>query len=448
MKNSTKWIIAIVCLLVVIGVVLFIVIRNIEKEKTQFEFATIWQVGTADKEKMPPDFSKASDRVRMSRQGFVKGLSTHPGMENYEEVIISESSDPRAFENGIADLYANSNILLTIGGTTDEITMNASMEMNYFKIPILIPFADGDFSSDDSAQPYSIRMTPTAQKYAEYFNGLFSSNLFTYINNVIFMDRSIPEYAINVAVFFLDNYNGHNTAVNITQVIMENGYNVDVFSPYPSLPELQYMIQSMWLNDPERMNEIDVVLIIGEDGESMAGMSGINKMWKDRNLEPLFYLVGFLPYSVEEDIFNARNIFAIQQALDFSHCPAEIVNRSEAMGYAAGYIVSSVMNTAQQKQPDEPGLLQLLFSSPDRRKSLHQDYLASYRENIRSILLEMDDNIPCFGRGDFDVNSDLNVNLELVRYTGIDQQESVGSGVLTDYLIDKIRHEYNLFESE
>lgn len=448
MKNSTKWIIAIVCLLIVIGVVLFIVIRNIEKEKTQFEFATIWQVGTADTEKMPPDFSKATERVRMSRQGFVKGLSTHPGMENYKEVVISESSDARAFENGIADLFANSNILLTIGGTTDEITMNASMEMNYFKIPILIPFADGDFSSDDSAQSYSIRMTPTAQKYAEYFNNLFSSNLFTYINNIVFMDKSIPEYDFNVAVYFLDNFNGHNTAVNITQVIMENGYNVDIFTPYYSLSELQYIIQSMWQADPERLTDIDVVLIIGEDGSPMAGMSDINKLWKDRNLEPLFYLVGFLPYSIEEDIFNARNIFAVQQALDLSQCPAEIVNRSEAMGYAAGYIVSSVMNTVQQKQLEEPGLLQLLFSSPDHRRSLHQDYLNSYRETIRSILLEMNEHIPCFGWGDFDANSDLNVNLELVRYTGVDQQESVGSGIMTDYLIDKIRREYNLTESE
>ena len=43
-------------------------------------------------------------------------------------------------------------------------------------------------------------------------------------------DIVIPEYDNNVAVYFTDNFNGHNTAVNVTQKIIDNGYNVEIYT--------------------------------------------------------------------------------------------------------------------------------------------------------------------------------------------------------------------------
>ena len=126
------------------------------------------------------------------------------------------------------------------------------------------------------------------------------------------------------------------------------------------------------------------------------------------------------------------------------HCPPNITNRSEAMGYAAGYIVSSVLNQARQKQPDEASGLSLFFSSEDSRREKHQDYLTSYRENVRSVLLDMNESIPCYGPVNFDINSDSNIEIELVRYTSSTESQPVGSGIMLHYIIDKVRKEFNL----
>ena len=58
----------------------------------------------------------------------------------------------------------------------------------------------------------------------------------------------------------------------------------------------------------------------------------------------------------------------------------------------------------------------------------------------------MDEMIPCYGLVDFNINSDANIFLELVRYTGPDQMEQAGTGVMLDYVIDKVRNEFNLSE--
>lgn len=446
MNKALKWVIIIVCILLVVGVAVWLRVRSFSGEHANYEIATIWNAQSVDPETLRIDFSNASDRVRLARRGFERGLAAGPHLEGFEEVMMAENQDQRYFAEAMADLFGTHDILLTIGATTDEITMNASMEMNYFNIPMLIPFSDGDLSSDNSSVNYSIRMTPTAQKYAEYVNDLFSSNYFTLINNVFFQDIVIPEYDINVAVYFTDNFNGHNTAVNVTQKIIDNGYNVEIYTPFKTLTDLQYIIQTSWQTEADKLNAIDSIVIIGEDGAPINGLASINRLWKDRGLEPLIFLIGFLPYGIEQDVMNARNIFAIQQALDLTNCPADIVNRSEAMGYAAGYIVSKTLNKALEIQSPEPGGFQLLFSNADRRRELHQDYLAAYRENVRSILLDMDEMIPCYGLVDFNINSDANIFLELVRYTGPDQMEQAGTGVMLDYVIDKVRNEFNLSE--
>lgn len=448
MNKTVKWILIVVILAVIaVGIILWV--RQLSAEQAaDYQYVTIWKADVLslidDSSNLKLDFERASDRVKMARRGFERGFAANPGAEVFTESVIPDDWNSQINAETIADIFSSEDILLTVGATTDETTMNTSMEMNFFNIPMLIPFADGNLSPDDSPVNYSIRMTPTAQKYAEYFNEIFSSGYFSLINNVFFQDARIPEYDINVAVFFTDNFNGHNTAVNITQKIMDNGYNVEIYAPYTSLADLQYAINSSWQTEPERMKSVDSIVIIGEDGASMRGMAAINQAWKDYGLEPLIFLVGFLPNGIEEEVLNVRNVYAIHQSLDFDNCPADIVNRSEAMGYAAGYIVSSALIEAQKRQEDAPSGLRLLFASPDRRNEMHQDYLTSYRENLRSVLLEMDEMIPCYGMVDFDVNSDSNISLELVYYTGPDQPELVRSSILLDYMIDKVEREFNL----
>ena len=448
MSKTVKWIIVIICV-IALAVGLFLWSRRLSEEQvSKFKFATIWRseslnfdetVGNYD-----VDFVDASNRVKMARRGFERGLKANPGIENFNEVIIPEMENQRAFSEYLADTFSSEEIVLTIGATTDELTMNTSMEMNFFNIPMLIPFADGDLAPDDTPVNYSIRMTPTAQKYSEYFNELFPSSYFSTLNNILFQDKAIPDYNLNLAIFFADNFNGHNTAVNITQRILDNGYNVEIYRPFTTLIELMRSLQTAWNSESDKLRSIDALVIIGEDGASMKGLSGINKLWMDRGLEPMVFLVGFLSSDIENEVAQARNIYSVHQQLDFINCPSEIVNRSEAMGYAAGYIVSLALKRAHESEPPEPSGLQLLFSTPDKRRQLHQEHLTSYRENVRTVLLEMNEDIPCYGMVDFDLNSDSNIYLETVRYLGPDNTENVGTGIVFNYMLDKLQRDYNL----
>ena len=449
MSKTVKWIIGIVCVILLVGGGLFLLSRHLsEEEASAYKFATIWKSESLNFDEAAGnydvDFGSASNRVKMARRGFEKGIKANPGIENFEEEILPEMVNQRSFSEYLADTFSSEDIVLTIGATTDEMTMDTSMEMNFFNIPMLIPFADGDLAPDDSPVNYSIRMTPTAQKYAEYFNNLFPASYFSTINNILFQDKAIPDYNLNVAVFFADNFNGHNTAVNITQRLLDNGYNVEIYTPFNSLLDLLHMLQTSWNTEADKLRAIDVLIVIGEDGASMKGLSGINQLWMDRGLEPMVFLVGFLSSDIENEVAQARNIYSVHQQLDFINCPSEIVNRSEAMGYAAGYIVSLALKRAHESEPPEPSGLQLLFSTPDRRRQLHQEHLTSYRENVRTVLLEMNEDIPCYGVVDFDLNSDSNIYLETVRYLGPDNPENVGTGIVFNYLLDKLQRDYNL----
>ena len=445
MSKTLKRFLIIVVILVVIGLVVYFRLRNLRREAGVFQIGTIWQANSLKSNNFDLDFSNASARVKNGRRGFEKGLATNPVMEEFGEITIPEQFGSHLFTEEIAELLSGKDVLLTVGATSDEMTMNASMLMNYFSIPLLIPFADGDLSPEDTPVNYSIRMTPTAQKYTEFIGELFSPGYFSIINNYFFQDVAIPDYDMNTAVFFANNFNGHNTAVSITQKIIDNGYNVEIYAPYEQDAEdLEFLIQSLWQSDPDKMNSIDSVVIIGEDGASMRGLSAVNQSWKNRGMEPLIFLIGFLPDDIEADVIDARNVYNIQQALDMEHCPPNITNRSEAMGYAAGYIVSSALYQARQKQPSEASGLSLFFSSEDSRREKHQDYLTSYRENVRSVLLDMNESIPCYGPVNFDINSDSNIEIELVRYTSSTESQPVGSGIMLDYIIDKVRKEFNL----
>ena len=433
------WFVIIPLLLVIIILVLYFAGRSLIEDPHQMIFASIWD----DKY----DINDASPRVQKARSGFIQGVEQTGDNLDLLEVLISEGPDVGKFTTSIAEIYNNTDILMTVGATTDEATMYASTYMNFFDIPILIPFGDGDLSSTEEETDYSIRMTPVSQNYVDFINKIYSKNIFDYINTYLFENKAVPRISADVAVFFADNFNGHESTVKMTQQIMDNGFTVKAYQPFEK-DMLLPRVQAAWSKNPEAMSDLESVLIVGEDLDSLPSLVDVWHLWADRGLYPVFILIGYAPNQVEPELASASNVFVIQQALDLYNCPSEIVNRSEAMGYAAGTVLTKALKKACDTMLSNNRSVLLgisrLFMNADQRKSVHQDYLKTYRMNIRTALLDMEEEIPCYGFVNF--NSDVGnwVELELVHYTDVDQFTRVDTSVIFNRIISDVREKYGI----
>ena len=433
------WFVIIPLLLAIIILVMYLASRSLIEDPQKMIFASIWNDNY--------DIKNASLRVQKARAGFIKGVEeTGDGLQ-LVEIQISEGSDVGKFTTLIAETYNNTDILMTVGGTTDEATMYASTYMNFFNIPILIPFADGDLTSANVETDYSIRMTPVSQNYVDFIDKIYSKNIFDYINTYLFENKAVPKISADVAVFFADNFNGHESTVKITQKIMDNGFNVEAYVPFEK-DMLLPRVQSAWSKSPEAMSSLKSVLIVGEDLDELPSLVDVWHLWADRGLYPIFVLIGYAPNQMEAELASASNVFVIQQALDMYNCPSEIVNRSEAMGYAAGTILTNALKKASNNMMSNNRSflsgVSKLFMNEDQRKSAHQDYLKTYRLNVRTALLDMDEDIPCYGYVNFNSDVGNRIELELVHYSDVDQYTRVDTSVIFNRVVNDIREEYGV----
>ena len=433
------WFVIIPLLLAIIILVMYLASRSLIEDPQKMIFASIWNDNY--------DIKNASLRVQKARAGFIKGVEeTGDGLQ-LVEIQISEGSDVGKFTTLIAETYNNTDILMTVGGTTDEATMYASTYMNFFNIPILIPFADGNLTSANVETDYSIRMTPVSQNYVDFIDKIYSKNIFDYINTYLFENKAVPKISADVAVFFADNFNGHESTVKITQKIMDNGFNVEAYVPFEK-DMLLPRVQSAWSKSPEAMSSLKSVLIVGEDLDELPSLVDVWHLWADRGLYPIFVLIGYAPNQMEAELASASNVFVIQQALDMYNCPSEIVNRSEAMGYAAGTILTNALKKASNNMMSNNRSflsgVSKLFMNEDQRKSAHQDYLKTYRLNVRTALLDMDEDIPCYGYVNFNSDVGNRIELELVHYSDVDQYTRVDTSVIFNRVVNDIREEYGV----
>ncbi len=452
-KNKKIWIIIILALIVILAIGLYVYSRSLLENPNNIIISSIWnapaRIASNNSEQgVELDFANSSKRVQNARRGFLKGLQNMDPDIVLKEYLISEGMDAGRFTTNLANIYSEDDIILTVGATTDEASMYTSMEMNFFDVPMLIPFADGDLSSSNSDGSYSIRMTPKAQNYADFVGEIFTKNIFDYIQSYLFENRPLPNIGVDVAVLFTDNFNGHDTAVKVTQKIMDNGFNICFYEPF-SKDMLSNKVDQLWNQNEKDMKNLSAVIIIGEDQDPLHKLNEVWHSWSDRNLYPAFVLLGHNPEIVPAELAAASNIYVVQQALDLSSCPSEIVNRSEAMGYAAGIIVSRAFGQADElmKQNTQGFFkgIEKLLQTPDKRLAAHQDYLYNYRSAVRSAILNLDDpNIPCYGSAFFNTDVENRIDLELVHYTGVDHFITVDKSVIFNRIIDEVRTKYNI----
>ncbi len=445
-KKTIIIILIIVILLVILGIILYNNSR-VNAVKGPFEVATVWNAGIVSTgtsgDTLNFDADGLPDYLKLARQGFEKGLQDAKGELDIREVLIGDNGDVQSYTRKISEAFSQNDILMTIGTMADETTMYTSMETNFFKIPMLIPFANGNLSPDGSASDYSVRLTPTSKKYGAFFNSLFSNSLSDFLNTYVFNGKALPVVGNGISVFFRNNFHGNETAVVITQELLDNGYDVHSYTPF-SMGGLTGAVQTAWNSIPDDLTNSSAVIIIEEDGASVEGMGDILKSWKDRGLSPQFYLVGYEPIEIPQAVLEADNVFFVQQHVDLSNCPAGIESRVEAMGYAAGQIMCRALQSAVEKQSPEPSGVGSWFQREERKKERHQEYLESFRSNVLSALIAMEDDIPCYGQVNFDADPDDRAVLELVRYTGKNRYEPVETGVFINSVIEKNREYYGL----
>ena len=450
MKKRTIIIIIIIILilLAVLGIILY---NNSQKTamKKPLEAATVWSADilssgpSGDTLKFDND-NGSQDYFELARQGFEKGVRDAKGSLDIREILIGDTGDVQSYTRKINEVFSQNDILMTVGTLSDETTMYTSMETNFFSIPMLIPFANGNLSPDGMGTEFSVRLTPTSKKYGSFFSMLFSNYINDFLNTYVFGGKALPIVGNGVSVFFRNNFSGNETAVYITQEILDNGYDVQAYVPF-SNDGLLNAVQTAWITLPDEISNSSAVIFIEEDGAPLFDIAEIIQTWTDRGLSPQFFLVGFEPIDLDQRILEAENVFFVQQHVDVASCPAGIVNRTEAMGYAAGQIMCRALQEAQKKQPEEPSGIRLWFMSEEKKREVHQEYIDLFRSNIRTALINMKDAVPCYGNVDFNADPDDHAVLELVRYTGKDQYEQVDTDVFTNFVIEKNRQQYGLY---
>ncbi len=446
-SSSKKVIIIVIALILLIGLAVFLILQSSPAEEDETaSIATIWMAWDTGRNDGQLDWDSAPEFISRERIGFIQGKTAAEADVTIRENLLSETDQNPDITSKLADMINNEDILMVVGASEDLPTMYAAMETDFFEIPMLIPYSDGDIISENSTG-YNMRMTPTSQSYTDFIgNNLLQAGTMDWIYDTVFAGKPLPDDNVSAAVFFADNFNGHDQAVLVTQRLMDNGIEIDHYGTYLQ-GQLFDAINDVWEDENKPIENVDVVLIIGYDQDPMADLSRAVKLWEDRRDpgdQPLFLLMAYAPTSIDLSIFTKNNVYAIRQKLDMSGCPADIIDHDEAISYAAGWITATAIERANERQDPEPRGWKLWFRTKDQKRQIHQDYLESYRDNIRSVLMEMTDNVPCYGTLSFSSNVADHTSLELVRYTSVSQAEVLDGGAVFNYIYQMYRNRYGI----
>ncbi len=416
-------------------------------ENKSVEIATIWKAPlVTGSDGMPDlDFTQASKVVQWQREGFLAGLRDGPGNVEIVEVMINEQDNLSQSIRDLADLYNNSDIVLTIGASTDLSTMYSAMVTTFFEIPMLVPFSDGELFSETS-QGFAMRLTPTGQRYADFISkDLLSEDLLYRINTILFQDKPVPDYTVKAALFFSDDFNCHESAVMITQGLLDNGLDIAYYKPYPD-KTLLTAVRSAWENDKDQVEDADVVILIPKDKDAIVELASIINMWGSREVPPAFILIGYVPEYSDTTVFNSDNVYVLRQKSDKSTCPPDVIHHEGAMGYTAGYITKIALSRALETVGPEPSGWRLWLKTPSQKAQIHETYLESLRTGIVNAIRGINEIIPCFGNVSFLSSDDDRTELELIRYTSVDESVPVDNSELLYRIINRLREKYRITE--
>ncbi len=390
------------------------------------------------------DFSQASEQVQQERSGFVKAANDISGNIDIYEFAISERQDVISYMGEIAAYFRSTDTMMAVGANTDIGTMYLEGEADFFNVPILSPFVDGDLF-DSGTVSHGVNLSPAAEDYAEFFSQhIYEVGFNRQIDSYLFADSAIPDYSVKAGIFFPDDFSGHNTAVLVGQVLMTNGADLEVYSAYPE-NYLEQTIDNSWKNDTARMNNLDIVVIVGKYAQEKSDLSRVVESWQDCQTPPSIFVCGMDAFNFSDDLLKYDNLYFLRRTLDMSNCPADITTYEEAMGYAAGYIAASALLDARENPPASgSGFFDFLRGNTDKAEK-HRLYIEAYRDNVSSSLRNLGGKeIPCLGTLSYAQDGNVVVPMGLFRYKGNNQMELADETEIFNRVVRHIREEYNV----
>ena len=413
-----------------------------KKDEYQMHILTVWDAPEGEDGYL--DYTQASEQVQLERAGFIRAANDVSAEVDIYEYAISEQQDTIEFMSEIAAYLRSTDVLLTVGANTAVGTQYAEGEAEFFSVPILIPFIDGDlFDSGTTSQ--ALNLSPSSEAYADYFSEKiypvgFNRNLESYL----FEDSVVPDYSVKAAIFFPDDFNGHNTAVLIGQSLMSNGADLEIYSAYPE-NYLDETIANEWKNDQTRMNDLDIVVIVGNYSQTKSDLNEVMESWQGRQTPPAVIVCGMDAFSVTDEILKYDNLYFVRQTLDMSKCPSDITTYDEAMGYAAGYVAASALINARQNPPAEnKNFFGFLTGNTDSAETRRQ-FIEAYRDTVSTSMRDLaGTDIPCYGKLRFTQNGSVDFTMGLLRYTAKQQMEPADESEIFNRVVRHMREKYNI----
>ncbi len=403
---------------------------------------TIWDAPEADDGTL--DFTQASEQVQLERAGFIRAANDVSATVNIYEYVLSEQLDTIEFMSEIAAYMRSTDVLLTVGANTTVGTQYAEGEAEFFGVPILIPFIDGDLF-DSGTAGYALNLSPSSEAYADYFSKkIYPVGFNRSIESYLFEDSVVPDYSVNAAIFFPDDFNGHNTAVLIGQSLMANGADLEIYSAYPE-NYLDETISNEWINNQTRMNDLDIVVIVGNYSQTKSDLNEVMESWQGRQTPPSVIVCGMDAFNVTDEILKYDNLYFLRQILDMSKCPADINTYDEAMGYAAGYAAANALIEARKNPPaEDKNFFGFLTGNTDKAET-HRQFVETYRDTVSTAMRDLaGTDIPCYGKLRFTQSGDVDFTMGLLRYTDKQQMEPADETEIFNRVVRHIREKYNV----
>ena len=138
------------------------------------------------------DFSQSSEQVQLERSGFVRAVNDVSGTIAIYEYLVSEQNEPIEYMSDIATIFRSTDTLMTVGANTAVGTQYAEGESEFFNVPILIPFIDGDLFSSETAGN-AMNLSPSSEAYANYFSEhLYPDGFNRNLESYLFADSVVP----------------------------------------------------------------------------------------------------------------------------------------------------------------------------------------------------------------------------------------------------------------
>ena len=414
-----------------------------KKDELPMYILTIWDAPEAD-DGTSLDFSQSSEQVQLERSGFVRAVNNVSGTIGIYEYLVSEQNEPIEYMSDIATIFRSTDTLMTVGANTAVGTQYAEGESEFFNVPILIPFIDGDLFSSETAGN-AMNLSPSSEAYANYFSEhLYPDGFNRNLESYLFADSVVPDYSVKAAIFFPDDFNGHNTAVLIGQALMANGADLEVYSAYAE-NYLDETVANEWKNNQSRMNDMDIVVIIGSHSQTKNDLSYVMESWQGRQTPPAVIVCGVDVFDTIEVVSQYDNLYFVHQVLDVSKCPDDITTYDEAMGYAAGYVTASALIEVRDNPPArDTNFFSFLTGNRDSAES-HRQLIEAYRDSVSTALRNLGGtDIPCYGKLRFTQNGQIDFTMGLFRYTDPEHMELVDESEIFNRVVRHIREKYNI----